>query len=223
MKHIKCKTEKQMRKVLKKLENDGYRWASGTKPTEYVPFGSYKEDTVIEVDDERRDLAYASYGYFVDTQRAKAFIDAEDFVRDEKNRPSIVIFRRGREVIAKDVATGNEGIAKCSPDDEFVFKTGASIALARLMAKTPDALNHDVKDEWIKVLGLTPVEKRVFTDADRDFKVGDRVVVRDWGDMAKEYGVTKWGDISKDSQFTNSMKHLCGRTATVTCVEAGFR
>ena len=222
MKHIKCKTKEQMRKVLKKLENDGYRWASGTKPTEYVPFGSYKEDTVIEVDDERRDLAYASYGYFVDTQRVKAFIDAEDFVRDEKNRPSIVIFRRGREVIAKDVATGNKGIAKCSPDDEFVFKTGASIALARLMAKTPDVLNHDVKDEWIKVLGLTPVKKRAYTDADRNFKVGDRVVVRDWDDMVKEYGVNSLGRIAKDSLFVDGMKHLCGRTATVTRVADGL-
>ena len=76
--------------------------------------------------------------------------------------------------------------------------------------------------EWIKALGLTPVEKRVYTDADRNFKVGDRVVVRDWDDMAKEYGVSKWGDISKDSQFISSMKHLCGRTATVTCVKKGF-
>lgn len=165
MKHIKCKTKEQMRKVLKKLENDGYRWASGTMPTKLVPFDSYGEDTVIEVDDKRRELAYASYGYFVENH-VKVFIDSEDFVRDKKNRPSIVIFRRGRNVIAKDVATGNEGIAKCSPDDEFVFKTGASIALARLMAKTPDALNHDAKDEWIKALGLTPVEKRVYTDAE---------------------------------------------------------
>lgn len=221
MKHIKCKTKEQMRKVLKKLENDGYRWASGTMPTEFVPFDSCGEDTVIEVDDKRRELAYASYGYFTENH-VKVFIDSEDFVRDEKNRPSIVIFRRGRNVIAKDVATGNEGIAKCSPDDEFVFKTGASIALARLMAKTPDALSHDVKDEWIKVLGLTPVEKRVYTDADRNFNVGDRVVVRDWDDMAKEYGVSKQGDISNDSHFTSSMKSLCGRTATVKSVENGI-
>lgn len=222
MKHIKCKTKEQMRKVLKKLENDGYIWASGTKPTEYVPFDSYGEDTVIEVDDRRRDLAYSSYGYFVDTQRVKAFIEAEDFVRGEKNRPSIVIFRRDRNVIAKNVATGDEGIAKCSPDDEFVFKTGASIALARLMAKTPDVLSHDVKDEWIKVLGLTPVEKRVFTDADRIFKAGDRVVVRDWDDMVKEYGKDSWGNIPKDSHFTRTMKHLCGRTATVRSVANGL-
>ena len=148
-------------------------------------------------------------------------ITADKFLGKSKN-PAIVIFRRDRNVIAKNVATGDEGIAKCSPDDDFVFKTGASIALARLMAKTPEALNHDVKDEWIKVLGLTPVEKKVFTDADRNFKVGDRVVVRDWDDMEKEYGVDRCGNINKNNQFVERMKPLCGRTATVTCVENGF-
>ena len=184
MKHIKCKTIEQLRKVLKKLENGGYRWAGGQKPTEYVPFDSYGEDTVIEVDDERRDLTYCSYGYFVDTQKVKTFIDAEDFVRNEKKRPSIVIFRRGREVIAKDVSTGDEGVAKCSPDDEFVFKTGASIALARLMAKTPDVLNHDVKDEWIKVLGLTPVKKK----PEAKFEFGDYVTLKEGIEANKKYG-----------------------------------
>lgn len=218
MKHVKCKTEKQMRKVLKKLENDGYRWAGGTKPTGYVPFDTYKDDTVIRADDECRELTYCSYDYFTDNN-VKVFIDAEDFVRDKKNRPSIVIFRRDRNVIAKDVATGNEGIAKCSPNDDFCFKTGASIAMARLMSKTPDTLNHDVKDEWIKALSLTPVKKMVFTDADRNFKVGDRVVVRDWDDMAKEYGVYDGcGTIKCPNGFTVTMKHLCGRTATVTDV-----
>lgn len=226
MRHIKCKTKEQMRKALKKLENDGYRWAGGTKPTGYVPFDTYKDDTVIRADGECRELTYCSYDYFTDNN-VKVFIDAEDFVRDKKNRPSIVIFRRDRNVIAKDVATGNEGIAKCSPDDEFVFKTGASIAMARLMAKTPEALNHDVKDEWIKVLDLTPVEKKVYTDADRNFKVGDRVVVRDWDDMIEEYGATEGGTIHCRFGFTDTMRHLCGRTATVTdanngCIKVDF-
>ena len=226
MKHIKCKTKEQIGKVLKKLENDGYRWASGTMPTEFVPFDSYQENTVIEVDDKRRELSYASYGYFTENH-IKVFIDSEDFVRDKKNKPSIVIFRRGRNVIAKDVATGDEGIAKCSPSDTFNFNTGASIALARLMAKTPDALNHDVKDEWIKVLGMTPVKKRVFTDADRNFKPGDRVVVRDWNDMIEEYGATEGGTIHCRFGFTDTMRHLCGRTATVTdankgCIKVDF-
>ena len=227
MKDVIIKCDKgEVNKTLAYIEKKDrkVKWATGDKPTgKPTGWGSLFERKGVYLIVECDVLTFIEIEEFQDSdKKGKDVVSAEEFLGNSK-KPSIVIFRRGREVIAKDVATGNEGIAKCSPDDEFVFKTGASIALARLMAKTPDALNHDVKDEWIKVLGLTPVEKRVFTDADRDFKVGDRVVVRDWGDMAKEYGVTKWGDIPKDSQFTNSMKHLCGRTATVTCVEAGFR
>lgn len=217
---IKC-DKGEVKKTLVYIEKKDrkVKWASGSEPTSWGSgFDRYGVYLVIENDV----LTFIELEEFeVSDRKGKTVVSAKEFLGKSKS-PHIVIFRRGRNVIAKDVATGNEGIAKCSPDDEFCFKTGASIALARLMAKTPDALNHDVKDEWIKALGLTPVKKRVYTDADRNFKVGDRVVVRDWDDMAKEYGVGKWGDIPKDSQFTNSMKHLCGRTATVTCVEAGF-
>ena len=195
------------------------KWATGDKPTGW---GSLFERRGVYLVIENDVLTFIETDEFEDSdKKGKNVVGTKEFLGKSKN-PAIVIFRRERNVIAKDVATGNEGIAKCSPTDEFCFKTGASIALARLMAKTPDALNHDVKDEWIKVLGLTHVEKRVYTDADRNFKAGDRVVVRDWDDMVAEYGVSKWGDIPKDSQFTNSMKPLCGRTATVKSVENGI-
>lgn len=46
------------------------------------------------------------------------------------------------------------------------------------------------------------------------FKVGDRVRIRQWDDMVKEFGIT---DDSIDCKyaFTTSMKHLCGRAATI--------
>lgn len=209
---IWCNTKEKLAKVVAKLRKDGY----STADVDWM-WNSYGNDVALRVKEEHKDTTFASKTWYKENDYGDA-ITADKFLSENKN-PSIVIFRRDRNVIAKNVATGNEGIAKCSPDDEFVFKTGAAIALARLMAKTPDALNHDVKDEWIKVLGLTPIEKKGYTDADRNFKVGDRVVVRDWDDMVAEYGVSKWGDIPKDSQFTNSMKHLCGRTATVKRVE----
>ena len=221
---IKCNSVKEADAVLQMIE-DRYpevRWYSGNKPTEWKPYDSdTKDDAKIYFDIDRDCISYS-----ISTDECHKDSDwthatsAKRFLR--KSNTAIHIYQRGRMVIAHESQTGREAVAKCSPSDTFNFNTGASIALARLMAKTPEALNHDVKDEWIKVLGLTPVKKRVFTDADRNFKVGDRVVVRDWDDMAKEYGVSKWGDIPKDSQFTNSMKHLCGRTATVTCVEKGF-
>lgn len=212
---IWCDTNDKLKKVAKKLKSDGFSITDAE-----TIWRSYRAESVLSVHAKEKHVTYCSRDWYKKRGYGEP-ITADKFLGKSKS-PHIVIFRRDRNVIAKNVATGDEGVAKCSPNDEFCFKTGASIALARLMAKTPEALNHDVKDEWIKVLGLTPVEKRVYTDADRNFKVGDRVVVRDWDDMAAEYGVSKWGDINKDSQFTSSMKHLCGRTATVTCVEAGF-
>ena len=55
------------------------------------------------------------------------------------------------------------------------------------------------------------------------FKVGDRVRVRQWDDMVKEFGLingyripfTKTCGIT----FTGNMKHLCGRTATIIRID----
>lgn len=222
---IKC-GKGEVKKTLANIEKKDrkVRWATGDKPT---GCGSGFDTRGVYLVIERNTLTFIETDEFEDTdKKGKTVVSADEFLGKSKS-PHIVIFRRGREVIAKDVATGNEGIAKCSPDDEFVFKTGASIALARLMAKTPEALNHDVKAEWIKVLGLTPVKKRVYTDADRNFKVEDRVVVRDWNDMIEEYGAAEGGTIHCRFGFTDTMRHLCGRTATVTdankgCIKVDF-
>jgi len=44
------------------------------------------------------------------------------------------------------------------------------------------------------------------------FNVGDRVKVRTWEDLTEEYGVP-W---NCPGSFARCMKHLCGRTATIT-------
>ena len=163
---IKC-GKSEVKKTLAYIEKKDrkVKWATGDKPTgKPTGWGSLFERKGVYLIVECDVLTFIEIEEFQDSdKKGKDVVSAEEFLGNSK-KPSIVIFRRGREVIAKDVATGNEGIAKCSPDDEFVFKTGASIALARLMAKTPDALNHDVKDEWIKALGLTPVEKKTYTN-----------------------------------------------------------
>lgn len=52
-----------------------------------------------------------------------------------------------------------------------------------------------------------------------NFKIGDRVKIRLWDDMAKEFGTDWSGDIKCKPYFVKAMKHLCGRTATIMCVE----
>lgn len=55
----------------------------------------------------------------------------EMFEPIKKMKP-IIIYRKGREVIALDKNTGKKGTAKCSPDDAFDFYAGAELAFERL-------------------------------------------------------------------------------------------
>lgn len=51
------------------------------------------------------------------------------------------------------------------------------------------------------------------------FKVGDRVRIRDWDDMEREYGTDSNGDIKvPDTLFIRCMRHLCGRYATIRSI-----
>lgn len=53
----------------------------------------------------------------------------------------------------------------------------------------------------------------------RDFRVGDVVRFRQWDDMVSEFGY-KWRDcINCEAEFIDSMKYLCGTTATIKSME----
>ena len=179
---IKC-GKGEVKKTLAYIEKKDrkVKWATGDKPTGY---GSIFETNGVYLIVENDVLTFIGTDEFeYSDKKGKDVVSSKEFLGKSK-KPNIVIFRRGRNVIAKDVATGNKGIAKCSPDDEFVFKTGASIALARLMAKTPDALTDDVKAEWKKALGIEDIPTRV----DHKFKVGDHVTLKEGLEANKKYG-----------------------------------
>lgn len=61
---------------------------------------------------------------------------------------------------------------------------------------------------------------------DTNFKVGDKVRIRDWEDMKKEFGVENLEDgenIPCKYSFTSKMKHLCGRTVVLEKINSdGF-
>ena len=48
-----------------------------------------------------------------------------------------------------------------------------------------------------------------------EFKVGDRVRIKTWEQMKKEFGENFDGEINCRPCFTEYMKHLCGRTASI--------
>ena len=81
----------------------------------------------------------------------------------------IIIFsdpKDGRKVIAKNELTGKVGVARCNPEDEFDWETGAKLALVRLFEADNAAL---VKCK---------------------FKVGDVIV---GNSKANRYGITTEG------------------------------
>lgn len=49
-------------------------------------------------------------------------------------------------------------------------------------------------------------------------RVGDRVRIREWDDMAEEFGIDD-GSILCQYHFPEAMKEACGRTATVRSVD----
>ena len=49
----------------------------------------------------------------------------------------------------------------------------------------------------------------------KQFEVGDRVRIRQWDDMEREFGRDWFRNIKVYCSFTQAMKHLCGREATI--------
>ena len=52
------------------------------------------------------------------------------------------------------------------------------------------------------------------------FRVGDKVKIKSWEEMEKEFGLDRSGNIDCNAHFTNSMKKYCGATATISAINS---
>lgn len=50
------------------------------------------------------------------------------------------------------------------------------------------------------------------------YQIGDQVTIRQWDDMAAEFGLNEYGEIKVPKIFAVRMKDLCGKTLTITNV-----
>jgi hypothetical protein len=64
----------------------------------------------------------------------------------KKHKPFIVIYRDGNRIVAKNVITGVQGVARCSTKDEFDYDVGAYLAVQRLTRNVPTQLEKDIKE-----------------------------------------------------------------------------
>lgn len=53
------------------------------------------------------------------------------------------------------------------------------------------------------------------------YQIGDRVTIRQWDDMAAEFGLNRFGSITVPESFTEEMKRYCGKTFTIARIEEG--
>lgn len=120
---IYCKNKKEADKVLKKLEEQGYLWSDGEKPTQWYPRPPYHNTNKIYIESHGNHIITWDDGNVMET------ISATEFLGEGK----IIIYANGNQVIAKYANTKKEAIAKCHPDDEFDFSIGARLAFDRLM------------------------------------------------------------------------------------------
>lgn len=209
--YVRCENKSERDLVLKRLEDAGYRWLSGDKPTalNYWHDRDYDSNVFI-INDKEKTL---SNGWRAATNQ----ISAADFLKTLKGGKDapIVIYRNGDVMTAVDKATKKIGKATCSPSDEFDCYTGAMIALCRLVGAD---ISEDAYKVMRQLLGDEMEHEEQELKAD-DLKVGDRVEIKSWDEMERKYSDD--GMIRHDGEcFNSSMKHLCGRIATVTGISA---
>ena len=98
------------------------------------------------------------------------------------------------------------GIATRGHDDKFDAAIGAAIATLRAYGKNVE----DFAKEF------TACEHKENPKNREPFSVGQLVQIKDWGEMEREYGLDRSGDILCNPCFCRAMKPLCGEFAEIT-------
>lgn len=98
----------------------------------------------------------------------------------------LVIYRNGNKTIAKYYKGDKtlEAEAKCSPEDEYDFKTGAELAMNRVMDKAKEEDGYT----WVRCVGYRQKDEFCFA-------------------VGKEYKILNNGDITNDCGYTYAGRH----------------
>lgn len=138
--------------------------------------------------------------------------DSLDYRNFEKVEDDSVVITehliRGNKTIVK-LSNGKVGIAIRNHDDEFDAAVGAAIATLRAYGKNVE----DFAKEF------TACEHKENPKNRELFRVGQLVQIKDWGEMEREYGLDRSGDILCHPNFTKGMKPLCGMFAEIIDID----
>lgn len=111
------------------------------------------------------------------------FIYSEEMLEpvEEEITEKLVIYRNGSKTIAKYYKDNKtfEAEAKCSPEDEYDFKTGAELAMNRVMDKAKEEEEYS----WVRCVGYRQKGEFYFT-------------------IGKKYKIFNNGNITNDNGYT---------------------
>ena len=170
---------------MKTAENQGYRWASGHKPTKW---SSYEKDF------SKNDRCILTWDFDNDKViTCDSLWGWDDAILWEvENEPPTIVEHliRGNKTIVK-LSNGKVGVARCHPDDEFDIYEGLRVATTRAYGKPVEEPKKDVL-RVVCVSSTSPIDfavgkvyeriNGILTD-DRDFN---------WEDTCRNDDPTKW-------------------------------
>lgn len=140
----------------------------------------YLENWKVELKFKKSNLNHSPWNYCM------------DMIKHAKPQ-TIVIYQKDNRVIAKDKTTNRTAAAICSPEDEFNFKIGASIAFERLVGR-------DLIDKARKVVDAAKEEKR------KEIEIGNSVRIINANKQAtKEISFFKENNI--DFEFATKYRY----------------
>jgi hypothetical protein len=198
--YVKVSNDDERDKLLSLYDNyDDIRWVgSGCRPIEfsYLHYPYYIYLNINKKISWSNDCSSKIIEIKLDDLLNSLFKQEIHITR--KNQEVHAILKENGKVIKRT-------IAKCHPEDEFDFKMGSKLAYDRLFEK-------DNKDGQAKNVEANKSKHK--------FKVGDKVRIRQWDDMAEEFGVN-YGFINVGTNiFTYAMKYLCGKIAIIKATGA---
>lgn len=207
--YVEVNNRKEAMAVLKMCEKHDVNWATGGKATSYNP-NVYPYLLHISKDWINNTVIFYLNAKDKDRMNPKyRNINIKEFITSKQE---IHITRKGSEthaILKEDGKVIKHTVAKCHPEDEFDFKVGSKLAYDRLFEKD----NEDEKSE------NTETNK-----PKHEFKVGDKVRIRQWDNMTEQFGLDEEGDIKipyPDLVVSAKFKHLCGKTGKIINIENG--
>lgn len=123
---------------------------------------------------------------------AKDWLFSEDMLEPIIPPEKLVIYRDGNKTIAK-YYKGNktfEAEAKCSPEDEYDFKTGTELAMNRVIDKAKEEDGY----AWVRCAGYRQNGEFYFT-------VGKKYKIFNDGKITNDNGYTYVGEHSKKTML----------------------